>query len=219
MDGKTMMRAYSEMYLEDAMHNLGVMIDYGTMKDGDAELFFSRFIASGISEQFGIGNPKYVAGMSGIELAETVLRRTGTDTDILDYYPAGRSAEYWMGWVLAYLQWYTALPFRQIVQKGITIDYLYGLYGTYHEADITKFLDTAQKRMAQYDANGNSPLKRQRKNCNLTQQQLAQRSGISLRMIQAYEQGCQDISKAEAGSVIKLAKALYCDPESLIPFK
>ena len=50
----------------------------------------------------------------------------------------------------------------------------------------------------------------------LTQQELARRSGVKLRMIQAYEQNYQDISKAEVGSVIKLAKALSCSVEDLL---
>ena len=50
----------------------------------------------------------------------------------------------------------------------------------------------------------------------LTQQELARRSGVKLRMIQAYEQNYQDISKAEVGSVLKLAKALSCSVEDLL---
>ena len=61
-----------------------------------------------------------------------------------------------------------------------------------------------------------NPLKRQRKSAGLTQKELAERSGVKVRMIKAYEQGNQDISKAEAMSVIKLARALKCLPEDLL---
>ena len=59
-------------------------------------------------------------------------------------------------------------------------------------------------------------LKRQRKSAGLTQQQLTERSRVKLRMIQAYEQNYQDISKAEVGSIIRLAKALSCKVEDLL---
>ena len=40
--------------------------------------------------------------------------------------------------------------------------------------------------------------------------------GVTLRMIQAYEQEDQDIRKAEAQTVLALAKALGCSPETII---
>ena len=67
------MNAYDKAYLEDAMSNLAVMLDYGSMTYGDPELFFDRFLVSDISKQFGSGSPRYIAGMSGIELAEKVI--------------------------------------------------------------------------------------------------------------------------------------------------
>lgn len=50
----------------------------------------------------------------------------------------------------------------------------------------------------------------------LSQFQLAKASGVSLRMIQKYEQGDRDIKKAQAETVYKLAKALNCQMEELI---
>lgn len=41
-------------------------------------------------------------------------------------------------------------------------------------------------------------------------------SGISLRMIQLYEQKQNDLSKAQVTVVIRLAKALGCEVEDLI---
>lgn len=42
----------------------------------------------------------------------------------------------------------------------------------------------------------------------LSQQQLADISGVSVRMIQKYEQGDKDITKASVTTVYKLARAL-----------
>ena len=59
-------------------------------------------------------------------------------------------------------------------------------------------------------------LKRQRISAGLTQKQLAEKSGVKIRMIRAYEQNYQDISKAEVGSIIRLAKTLSCTVEDLL---
>ena len=53
-------------------------------------------------------------------------------------------------------------------------------------------------------------------NDSLSSDGLSDRSGVKVRMIKAYEQGYQDISKAEALSVIKLARVLKCLPEDIL---
>lgn len=59
-------------------------------------------------------------------------------------------------------------------------------------------------------------LKEKRMQRKLSQSQLAKASGVSLRMLQKYEQGDRDIKKAQAETVYKLAKALNCKMEELI---
>lgn len=59
-------------------------------------------------------------------------------------------------------------------------------------------------------------LKEKRMQRKLSQSQLAKESGVSLRMLQKYEQGDRDIKKAQAETVYKLAKALNCKMEELI---
>lgn len=210
------MNAYDKIYLEDAMTNLAVMLDYGAMAYGDPEAVFDRFLVSDISKLFGAGNPHYVAGMSGIELTEKVIEDTGGEPVYAEYITAGRSAAYWAGWAMAYLQWYTGYPFEKINGWGVTIPFLLSLYPTYHESDISRLTETAIERMAEYRYKAVNPLKRQRRSAGLTQQELAEKSGVKLRMIQAYEQGYQDISKAEVQSVLKLARVLRCSPEDLL---
>ena len=53
-------------------------------------------------------------------------------------------------------------------------------------------------------------LKRQRELCSLTQEELAERSGISLRSIQMYEQRQKNTNRASAEAVYRLACALRC---------
>ena len=58
-------------------------------------------------------------------------------------------------------------------------------------------------------------LKTIRKQQRITQKQLSEISGLSLRMIQAYEQGDQDIRKAEVQTVLALARVRGCTLEVL----
>lgn len=51
---------------------------------------------------------------------------------------------------------------------------------------------------------------------NMSQKQLAEASGVSIRMIQYYEQGKNDINKAEALTVYRLAQALDCGMENML---
>lgn len=59
-------------------------------------------------------------------------------------------------------------------------------------------------------------LKKLRDKRGYTQSKLAELSGVSLRMIQYYEQGAKDIGKAEAETVYRLAQALECNMEELL---
>jgi transcriptional regulator with XRE-family HTH domain len=49
-----------------------------------------------------------------------------------------------------------------------------------------------------------------------SQAELAKETGIPLRTIQQYEQGQKNINKAQAEYIIKLSKALYCEPAALL---
>ena len=86
-------------------------------------------------------------------------------------------------------------------------------YSTLHEADLSKFVQTADALIEHCLQQRKNPLKAIRKRSRLTQKKLADLSGVSLRMIQAYEQGDQDITKAEVRSVLALSRVLGCRPE------
>ena len=69
-----MARAYKKTYLNGAMRNLAVMMDCGVRKYGySIEEFYQKFLASKVARQFAAGNPRYLVGMSGAELADTVV--------------------------------------------------------------------------------------------------------------------------------------------------
>jgi DNA-binding transcriptional regulator YiaG len=216
-----MTRAYEETYLDDAMNNLGDMFDYAVNDCGyDGDEFFGHFIVSGVAEAFEKGNPKYVAGLSGPELASEVLFRThGARPDIPTSEDIGKSAEYWAGWSLAYYQWFATRRFSDMPDKGLTMARVLSLYGTFHEADISKFVAVADRILEKGIAGDASNLQKIRRAADMTQKKLAEASGVSLRMIQLYEQRAQDISRARADAVIALARVLGCRAEELLEQK
>ena len=61
-----------------------------------------------------------------------------------------------------------------------------------------------------------SNIQAKRKAAGLSQRQLADRAGVSVRALQHYEQGSLDINKAAAEQVYRLARALGCSIEELL---
>lgn len=212
-----MTNAYSELYLDDAMNNLGDMVEYAVCDLGfDPDEFFGWFISSGIASKFEKGNPKFIAGMSGYELAETVLDATNVAYERKEpSYSDFKGREFWAGWVLAYYQWKTNRRFEDIVKDGLSLSTVFSMY-ILHEADVSKFVESANEIIVRNKSNKPSRLHEIRKSRGFTQQQLSDASGVTLRMIQLYEQKQNDISKAQVKIVISLAKALGCDVEDLI---
>lgn len=212
-----MTHAYSELYLDDAMNNLGDMVEFAVCDlEFDPDEFFGWFISSGIASKFEKGNPKYIAGLSGFELAEAVLRETNVSYEKREpSYIEFKGREYWAGWILAYYQWETGKRFEDIVKDGLTLSTVFSMY-ILHEADESKFVDAANELIARNKEKRKSKLSDIRKARGFTQQQLSKASGVTLRMIQLYEQRQNDISKAQVTVVIDLAKALGCEVEDLL---
>ncbi|MDR1801095.1 MAG: helix-turn-helix domain-containing protein [Lachnospiraceae bacterium] len=216
-----MMHAYDETYLDDAMNNLGDMFDYAVNDCGyDPEEFFRYFIVSGVAEAFGHGNPKYVTGLSGPELASEVISRTLKERpDTPPSEDIDKSSEYWAGWSLAYYQWYTARRFDHIRKAGLTMTRILALYATLHEADVSKFVSIANQIIEKHCADVGSNLQRIRKASGMTQKKLSEESGASLRMIQLYEQRRADINMAQAITIDRIARALGCEAGDLLEDK
>lgn len=210
-------RAYSELYLNDAMCNLGDMLDFMVHDCGyNPDESFSWFISSGIASAFEIGSPKYVSGMSGFELASEVIFCTHGFRPKLDVKPKGfKTPEYWAGWILAYYQWYRNLTFEKICSNGLSVSNVLSMY-VLHEADNSKFIEIADSILLRNIAEAPSPLKLIRLARGYTQKELANASGVSLRMIQLYEQRQNDINKAQVTVIVRLARALGCEVDDLL---
>ena len=85
-----------------------------------------------------------------------------------------------------------------------------------HEADESKFVEAANDILKRNQQIERTKLYHIRKARGFTQQQLSDASGVTLRMIQLYEQRQNDINKAQVHVVVSLAKALGCDVEDLL---
>lgn len=204
--------AYSPLYLNKATRAMGNMLHDAVLEFGiDGTDFLKRFIQSEVAEQFENGNPKYIAGKSGLDLFVEVMEKTTGkvyDTVLIESYE--RSSDYWVGWLLAHYQWYSGRSFRNILET-IPYEELSDLYGTLHEADIQKSYEVLDMHFAHKE----SKLKSLRKKCGLTQEELARESEVSLNTIRAYERKSKDLNKASFEIIMGLARALKCDVSEL----
>ena len=210
-----MTRAYQEIYLSKAQSVIGDAFDYAVNTCNILGTDFVKlFIASSVSKRMENGEPAYLAGKSGIEIVREIVAETkGQELQIEPQEHFGRSKEYWIGWAVAYYQWYSGRKYRDIL-KVLSFEDLQKMYYTLHEADITKFVDIVDSKIKEYFPETN--LKRIRTAYGFTQAELAERSGVSLRSIQMYEQRNKNINKASADTMYSLAKALGCTMEDLI---
>lgn len=210
-----MMHAYDEMYLEKARIALGRMFDFAVYQLGySIEKFYDLFISSGVAKRFENGDVSLLVGKSGIEIGYEVLYKTFGDVQPIEIeFTAGRSEEYWAGWVLAYYQWLYDISFSKISEK-ISIRDILTLYSSYHEMDIRQVVDKLDEMMSNDRAE--TSLKKRRKEVGLSQSGLAKETGISVRTIQQYEQRQKDVNKASAERMLAFAKRLYCDVEDLM---
>ncbi len=168
--------------------------------------FGEKFINSPLSKAFEEANPIYLAGKSANELLGLVLNKQIEETE----QNMIASPEYWIGWVLAYTQWYTCKTFNEIISAYPCSKLLLN-YFPYHEMDMTEIVKLIQSQLST-----ESSLKQVRKKRKLSQSELSKISGVSLRAIKAYEQGKLDIAKAQGETLYKLAKTLDCSMEDLI---
>ncbi len=209
------MHAYPETYVSKAQYRLGDAFDYAINScniSGDD--FMHMFACSSVGRRMAKAERKYIPVKSAIVIAlDIVEEATGKVLDIEPKINYARSPEYWMGWALAYYQWWSDRQYKEIFQV-VSYKDLQKMYYTLHEADITKFTDIMDRLMHEHFAETN--LKRFRSYTGMTQTELARQSGVSLRSIQMYEQRNKDINKASVETVYRLAKVFGCDVEDLL---
>ena len=207
--------AYQEIYLNKTQAVLGEAFDYAINACNiTGENFIKLFTISSAREKIENGEVTYIAGKSGIEVVREIVFETMNKEIVVEPKEQfARSKEYWIGWAIAYYQWYSSRKYSEIF-KVFSFDDLSRMYYTLHEADITKFVDLVDARIKEVFSETN--LKRIRTSYGCTQLELSKKSGVSLRSIQMYEQRNKDINKASVETVYRLAKVLGCEIEELI---
>ncbi len=209
------MQAYDISYLRTAMFNLACCFDYAICECNiNADTFMDLFLKSRLSGEFERGNPGVVAGRSGTELAMDILSENYLEMEFPEVrLKEDRSPEFWAGWALAQFQFYTGKRFRDIFDKIYLSDVI-KMYPLYHEMDITNFIDSLLVKLN--ENLGETKLQKARKNIGMSQYELSQVSGVNIRSIQLYEQRVNDIDKAQAHTLYKLAVVLGVQIEDLL---
>ena len=209
--------AYDETYIHGAQAILGHAVDFAVITlEVEPDAFGNAFAISDASKQFASGNPRYVAGMNGCELTRIVLDETHISYPAMeDAMFLDKSPEYWAGWALAYYQWFSGRSFMDIL-SAVPLSRIISMYPVFHEMDIAQFADSMDDQMKK--AYPSTRLKVRRKNCGMSQSQLASDSGVALRQIQLFEQRKRDINKAAAVTLLCLSKSLHCRIEDLMEY-
>lgn len=197
-------RAYPVDYLDNAMVTMATMLDYAVnVRFEHIDYFFHSFLLSPYAQQFERGNPAFITGKTGVELYRLVRMDFSYPPPV--YTSIDRTPEFWVGWCLAYYQWYANRTFQEIVAV-VSLSEMRSWYPTLHEADIMRFVDAMNQRLATRPTN----LEILRNRAKLSQAMLSQLSGVSLRSIQMYEQRQNDISRAQFNILNALARTLGC---------
>ena len=202
------MKSYNENYLSMVAENVGTMFEHAVDNEQNPEGFWKRFINSNVAKQIEIGNVKYLT-CSGMDYLREVLNDEKISKKEQDI---NKDRYYWAGWVLAQYQYRINDSFYNI-DCSLPINKVLDLYNTLHEADITKFYDVADEYFFKTEPTN---LQKMRKRMGLSQSDLAKQSGVELRSIQMYEQRKNDINKAQAETVLRLARVMGCSIEDLL---
>lgn len=207
--------AYYDVYLNEAQETLGNMFEYGINTCHiEPEYFYTMFLNSGLAEQFAKGNPRVIAGMSGGELAkEVILKSTGKEPEEEEEYYLDKTPEFWAGWILAYYQWKTGRSFRKI-SEYLTITDILCMYPTLHEADVSKFVDTAESMYKRKHTKTYFSCKL--KNQKYSIEQLAKEADISEDIIKRLETDFSYIWDLDVRTLYKIAKVLDSTMEDLL---
>ena len=210
-----MIRAYNEIYLDSAVNILSEAFDYMVY---DCNINLAKvqflFLKSEFSHLFEIGTPIAIAGISGTEFAERIIKDTYPNYEMPEHsFTMKKTPEYWCGWALAQYQWYSGKRFSEILER-IPLTIIASMYDVYHEMDIEHFFETMEELYS--NSARDSRLKRIRESRGLSQSELAKQAGVNIRNIQMYEQFKSKIDNASCSIVYKLAYVLGCKIEDLL---
>ena len=202
-----MIHAYREQYAEIIQHKTAEIFELAVLNEKqDINAFSNAFANSVVANAFESMDPIYILGRSSNELIASIMNKPPVDI----YSASFASPEYWVGWVLGYAQTTLKKSFKTLI-KVFPCSELINCYFPYHEMDITQIIDVFKEKLSKY-----SSLKERRERIGLSQNDLSLLADVPVRTIRAYEQNKLDIKKAQADTVLALAKALRCTVDYLI---
>lgn len=202
-----MIHAYDKYYLNHIQHKLGVIFELAVYYEKlDIDDFSKKFTASKISTAFERADAIYILGKSANELLGLILDKPAIEEE------QGMSCppEYWVGYILAYAQWFFNISFKELIDK-FPCSQLILYYFPYHEMDITRIIEIIEKKL-----NKQNSLKEWRLKRGLSQSELSKISGVNLRTLKAYEQNKIVLESVQAGTLYLLARTLNCTIEDLL---
>lgn len=202
-----MINPYNEYYLSITMHKLAEMFEIAYyIEHIDVDTFSHIFINSKICHGFEVADPIIICSKSSLELLAQILNKEPKQTKL----NPNISPEYWVGYVLAYTEWYLNRSFKEII-TAYPCSKLLDNYFPYHEMDITHSVELIKSHL-----DFTSKLKILRNKHKLSQNDLANLSGIPVRTIKSYEQNTVNISNASGKNLYILSKILNCTIEDLL---
>ena len=204
-----MIHAYDEDFLPVIQEKIAIIFEIAVLFEKiEIDKFMDIFTKSDIVKRLEVGDSVISLGKSANELLALIIGKEPKNYDL----PFVATPEYWVGYVISYIQWFYNVSYKKINDIYKMSD-LIKEYFPYHDMDINHMVDFFKVKL-----NVENKLKKKRIENNYTQEELSLYSGISIRTIRAYEQETLDISKASCENVYILAKVLNCNIEDLIKY-
>lgn len=129
---------YNKLYVDEAAENMAFAFDYAyngmnmSIKEFSEKLLNFEYI-----HLLENGNPKFIAGKSGTELARLICDKE--DEPVVDciYEP---KAAFWIGMIVAYYQWSRNTTYKEIF-TNIMPEEFEKMYHIQHERSIESVLE------------------------------------------------------------------------------
>ena len=160
------------------------------------------------------GNPYYSVGKSSVEIIKIIeeeFNLPSIDEEYVDTFE--KTPQYWAGYALSYYCYEMFKDFNYIFYS-ISLEKIIYMYKVYHEMDIMRFVENFDKMLK--NGHKETNLRIIRLINNMSQSELSNKSGVSLRNIQLYEQRVNSIDRAQVQTLFKLATVLHCSIEDLL---
>lgn len=202
-----MVYAYEEKYLTTIAEIVGDIFRKATcIEDFEIDRFAQEFAKSEVAHAIEYGDLDYLISE---EIEDDIASLICSEPN-KEYCEDINSREYWVGYILVFIQRAVRRNFKEIFALYLCSRLLKD-YDTYGDMDPIEMV----KKIKQYISMGNK-LKQFREKKKMTQQELSSNSNVTVKNIKAYEDGTVDISKAQGDTLFRLSRALGCTIEELL---